>query len=79
VDIEIYRSRIVEFVIGNKVESGVSKKRQEGCAAEVWFVGLVVVTLSVIGGAETNPGPKIEQVKIDQILAYIKNQEKREG
>jgi hypothetical protein len=30
----------------------------------------------VIGGVETNPGPQIEQMKIDQILEYVKNQVK---
>jgi hypothetical protein len=76
VDIGTYRARIDEFVLGNKLESGVLKKRQEGCAAEVLFVGLVIVILLVIGGVETNPGPQIEQVKINQILACVKNQEK---
>jgi hypothetical protein len=76
VDIEIYCARIGGSVLGNKVESSMLKKRQEGCSAEVWFIGLVTVTLLVIGDVETNPGPQIEQVKIDQILAYVKNQEK---
>jgi hypothetical protein len=31
----------------------------------------------VIGGVDTNTGPQIEQVKIDQTLAYVKNQEKK--
>jgi hypothetical protein len=35
-----------------------------------------MVILIVIGGVETNPGPQVEQVKVDQILAYVKNQEK---
>jgi hypothetical protein len=76
VDIETYRARIGGFVLGKKVESGMLKRRQEACSAEVWFIGLVNVTLLVVGGVETNPGPQIEQVKIDQILAYVKNQEK---
>jgi hypothetical protein len=78
VDIGTYRARIGGFVLGNKVQSGVLKKRQKGCAAEVWFIGLVIVTFSVIGGAETNPpGPQIEQVKIGQILVYVKILEKQ--
>jgi hypothetical protein len=36
----------------------------------------VIVTLLVIGGVETNPALQIEQVKIGQIVAYVKNQEK---
>jgi hypothetical protein len=29
--------------------------------------------LFMIGGVEMNLGPQVEQVKIDQILAYVKN------
>jgi hypothetical protein len=35
VDIETYRARIGGSVIGNKLESGMLKKRQESCSAEV--------------------------------------------
>jgi hypothetical protein len=35
----------------------------------------VITVLLVIGGVEVNPGPQVEQGKIDQILAYVKNQE----
>jgi hypothetical protein len=35
-----------------------------------------VAVLLVIGGVEVNPGPQVEQGKIDQILSYVKNQEK---
>jgi hypothetical protein len=29
-----------------------------------------------VGGVKINPRPPVEQVKIDQILAYVKKQEK---
>jgi hypothetical protein len=64
VDIVTYRARISGFVLGNKVESG---------SAKVWFIGLVILVLVMIGGVETNPGPQVEQVKIDQTLVYVKN------
>jgi hypothetical protein len=31
----------------------------------------------VTGGVEMNPGPPVEQMKIDQIFVYDKNQEKK--
>jgi hypothetical protein len=59
-------------VLDNTVESNMLKKRQESFSAKVWFVGQVVITLQVIGGMEVKPRPQVEQVKTDQILAYIK-------
>jgi hypothetical protein len=76
VDIVTYRARIGGFVPGNKGEGGVTKKRQDSGLAKVWFIGLVTAVLLVIGGVEVNPGPQAEQTKIDQILTYVKNQEK---
>jgi hypothetical protein len=38
--------------------------------------GLLVMVLLVIGGVEVDLGQQLEQVKIDQILAHVKNQEK---
>jgi hypothetical protein len=75
VDIATYHARIGRFVLGKKVESGMLKKGQESGSAKMWFIGLVTVVLLVIGGMGVNPGPQVEQVKIDQILAYAKNQE----
>jgi hypothetical protein len=57
-------------MLDSKVESGVLKKGQENFSAKVWFIGLV------IGGVKTDPGPQVRQVKVDQILAYVRNQEK---
>jgi hypothetical protein len=76
VDIVTYRARIGGFVSGNKGECGVTKKRQDSGQAKDWFIGLVTAVLLVIGGVEVNPGPQAEQTKIDQILTYVKNQER---
>jgi hypothetical protein len=61
VDIVIYRAKIGGFVLGNKVESSLSRKRQDSGSAKVWFIGLVTVILLVINGVEVNPGPQVEQ------------------
>lgn len=44
--------------------------------AIVWFMGLVKVVILVIGGVEIKPSLQVEEVKISQILAYVKNHEK---
>jgi uncharacterized coiled-coil DUF342 family protein len=49
----------------------VTRKRQDSGFDKVWFSGLVLAILLVLGGVEVNPGPQV-----DQILAYVKNQEK---
>jgi hypothetical protein len=76
VDIVIYRAKIGGFVLGNKVESGLSRKRQDSGFSKVWFIGLVTAILLVIGGVEVNPRLQVEQANIDHILTYVQNQEK---
>jgi hypothetical protein len=49
-DIDTYYARIGGSVIENELENGVLKKRQVSFSAKVCFVGLVIVTLLVIGG-----------------------------
>jgi antirestriction protein len=39
-------------------------------------VGLVIVILIVIGGLETIPRSQVEQMNLEKLLAYVKNQEK---
>jgi hypothetical protein len=51
-------------------------KGEEIGMIKIWFFGLVVAVLLVIGGVEANSGPQVEEGKIDQILSYVKNQEK---
>jgi hypothetical protein len=76
VGIEVYRARIGGFGPWRRMDKGVRAKRRESGLLQVWFLGVVVAVLLVIGGVEMNPGPAVEQGKIDQILAYVKNQEK---
>jgi hypothetical protein len=58
------------------MDRGIRVKGQESGLIKIWFLGLEVAILLVIGGVEANPGPQVEQGKIDQILSYVKNQEK---
>jgi hypothetical protein len=51
-------------------------KGQESGLIKIWFLGLVVAVLLVIGGVEANPGSQVEQGKIYQILSYVRNQVK---
>jgi hypothetical protein len=46
---------------------------------QCWFVGLVIMVLLVVGDVELNPGPTVEQEKLDQILTHVRNQEKEQG
>jgi hypothetical protein len=75
----VIATRIGGFVQGNKVESGMLKKRQERGSAKLWFIGLVIVILLVIGGVEVNPGPQAEQTKIDQTSVRQKAGEEEQG
>jgi hypothetical protein len=34
------------------------------------------VVLLVVGGVELNPGPTVEQEKLDQIVTHVRNQER---
>jgi uncharacterized tellurite resistance protein B-like protein len=76
IDIVTYRARIGGLGLRKKLDRGVQVKGQESSLIKTWFLGLVIAVLLVIGGVEVNPGPQVEQGKIDQILAYVKNQEK---
>jgi hypothetical protein len=59
-----------------KIDRGVQVKGQESSLTKTCFLGLVIAVLLVIGGMEVNSGPQVEQGKINQILAYVKKQEK---
>jgi hypothetical protein len=77
IDIVTYQARIGGFVLGRKMDSGIRVKGQESDLIEIWFLGLVVAVLLVIGGVEANPGPQVEQGKIDRILSYVKIRRKK--
>jgi hypothetical protein len=42
---------------------------------QIWVLGLTVTLLLMTGGVETNPEPKADQKKIDQIIIYLRKQE----
>jgi hypothetical protein len=45
-------------------------------AVEMWFFGMVLAVLLLVGGTESNPGPSPQlEGKIDQFLAHMKKQE----
>jgi hypothetical protein len=57
VDTEEYRARIGSFSgvkWTKKVKGG---ERKEECNMKLWFSGLVIATLLVVGGVEMNTGP----------------------
>jgi hypothetical protein len=76
IDIATYRARICGFGLRKKIDRGVQVKGQESSLIKTCFLGFVIAVLLVIAGVEVNPGPQVEQGKIDQMLAYVKNQEK---
>jgi hypothetical protein len=76
VDTTTYRARIGGFGVRMKIGRGIRLEGHESGLLKMWFLGVVVAILLVIGGVEANPGPKVDQEKIDQILVYVKNQEK---
>jgi hypothetical protein len=39
------------------MDRGIRVKGQESGLIKIWFLGLVVAVLLVIGGVEANPGP----------------------
>jgi hypothetical protein len=76
INIATYRVRIGGFGLRKKMDRGVQMKGQESSLTKNWFLGLLIAVLLVIGGVEVNPGIQVEQGKINQILAYVKNQDK---
>jgi hypothetical protein len=76
VDTPTYWARIGGFRVRTKIGRGIRVEGQESGLLKMWFLGVVVAVLLVIGGVEANPGPKVDQEKIDQILVYGRNQEK---
>jgi uncharacterized protein YicC (UPF0701 family) len=44
----------------------------------VWFFGILVAMMLVIGGSETNPGPQMEQ-KMERMSDHMMAQRKEEG
>jgi hypothetical protein len=69
--IKMYGARIGGSISDNEVESVVIKRMQDSLSANFRFVGLVN------GGMEMNPASTVKQVKIAQMLAYVKTRRKR--
>jgi hypothetical protein len=74
--IETYQTRIGRFLVKEEDRGPEGKREQNDSESKVWFLGLVIMALLVIGGIQLNPGQQVQLAKIDQILSYIKNQEK---
>jgi hypothetical protein len=70
---KVHRVRISIFMRrfkkGNMILCG-----PEGFSINRFLVGLVVMMLLVMGGAEVNPEPPVDQQKSDPILELVKNQ-----
>jgi hypothetical protein len=73
VDVELYRARIGTFY---GVRMRMTLRGSKEVDGKIWFIGLVLAVLLVVGGVEMNPVPQAELDKIDQILAHVKNQER---
>jgi hypothetical protein len=65
VELEIYRARIGVFMTNRSEvkKSGVNM-------TTVWFFGILVAMMLVIGGIELNPGPQMEE-KIERLLNHM--------
>jgi hypothetical protein len=75
VDIGTYRARNGIFAVKSTVKKTTATQEvTEGKHGR--FVGLVMMVLLAAGGVELNPGPTVEQEKIDQILTHMRNQER---
>lgn len=44
--------------------------------SQIWFLGLAIMVLLVIGGVKLNLGLPVDQGKTDQILVHVQNQVK---
>jgi hypothetical protein len=70
---EVYRARIGAFN-GNGTQwktARNTKTRNSEINIKIWFLGLVIVTLLIVGGVEQNPRPMSEQKEIE-FFEFIK-------
>jgi hypothetical protein len=63
VDIVIYRARAGLF--GRRKDN--SECVGKAGITNMWFLGLIIATLLIVGGVELNPGPEMEE-KVLEIL-----------
>jgi hypothetical protein len=77
VELGVYRARIELFrTIRSEVRQANMKKSGVNLMS-VWFFGILVAMMLVIGGIETNPGPQMQE-KMERLLAHMMAQH-REG
>jgi hypothetical protein len=74
VDIGTYRARTGTFRVSSVKKTAATQEVMGGNQRS--FVGLVIMVLLVVGGVEMNPGPTVEQEKLDQILTCEESRER---
>jgi hypothetical protein len=77
VDSGTYRARIDTFRVSSVKKTAATQEVMEG--NQCLFVGLVIMVSLVVESVELNPGPTVEEEKLDQILTHVRNQEERES
>jgi hypothetical protein len=59
-DIGTYHARIGTFIVKCKEKHTMRSYKVEMAGRQIWFLGLVTVTLLPVGGVELNPVPPVE-------------------
>jgi hypothetical protein len=77
VDIEDYRARIGSFSAVKWPKTAKDGEWREECNMKLWFCGLVIATLLVLGGMEINPGPFSVKEEVE-IFGFIRKTEGRD-
>jgi hypothetical protein len=77
VNIEEYRARIGCFSGAKWPKKAKGSEWKEECSMKLWFCGLVIAALLVIGGVEINPGPSSvkEEVQICKFIMETKSKD----
>jgi hypothetical protein len=69
VELGVYRARIGLFWTNSSELQQANMKKSGVNLASVWFFGILVAMMLVIGGIETNPGPQMEE-KMERVLNH---------
>jgi hypothetical protein len=77
VNIEEYRARIGSFSGVKWPKKAKGGEWKQECNMKLWFCGLVIAALLVIGGVEINPGPFSieEEVRICEFITETKSKD----
>jgi hypothetical protein len=78
VSIEVYRARIGAFDGTRWKKAKNTEMRISERNIKVWFLGLVIVTLLIVGGMEQNPGP-LSKREEKEIFEFIKKTGEKEN